>query len=271
MAMSSEHVGREDRARSPGRSGRPANRRAAVPVSATDGTSPRSRHWRSAAAARRAPWRRAPVRPSPGPSPSRRTSCGVMRASMNTFASAAALAAASQPSTSSDGSASAMPSACIRAQRRRERFATLERAQDVIGRAVDDAAEAEDGGGRQRLPHEVEDRHAVHDRAFEEERQARGSRQRLELRVGERRRALVRGHDVAAGRERRCHVVDRRPAVLDVEGRRLDDHPQRRVRVANSAMTSNASSTVVGAIASSGRPPSTSRARPDAASTPPSR
>ena len=45
----------------------------------------------------------------------RRTSYGVIPASMKTLASAAALAAASQPSTSSDGSASAMPSSCIRA------------------------------------------------------------------------------------------------------------------------------------------------------------
>ena len=60
------------------------------------------------------------------------------------------------------------------------------RAEDVIRRAVDDPAKAEDLGRRQRLAHQVEDRDAVHHRAFEEERSTAILGERVELLIGER-------------------------------------------------------------------------------------
>ena len=89
----------------------------------------------------------------------------------------------------------------------------LERRQDVIRRAVDDAAESHDRDGRQRLANEIEHRHAVHHRAFEQERHtaARGRVARSSP-IGERGRSLVRRDDVAAGRERALRR-DRSPAA----------------------------------------------------------
>ena len=51
--------------------------------------------------------------------------------------------------------------------------AALELGQDVVAGGVDHAAKAFDRDRRHRLAHEVEDRHAVHHRAFEEERRDR--------------------------------------------------------------------------------------------------
>ena len=162
-------------------------------------------------------------RPASGVMPCRSTACGVMPAPSRTLASAAVFAAASQPSTSSDASASAMPPRLHLRQRRVERLPLFHRGQDEVRRAVDDAAEADHVDGRQRLPHEVEDRNAVHHRAFEEE-PAIGARGRARERaVGERDRALVRGDDVRAAGERGADVADRRLAARDVQRRRLDD------------------------------------------------
>ena len=53
--------------------------------------------------------------------------------------------------------------------------------QDVVRRAVHDAAESVDAHGGQRLAHQVEDRDAVHHRAFEQERRPRSRGERAQL------------------------------------------------------------------------------------------
>ena len=94
-------------------------------------------------------------------------------------------------------------------QRGRERLAVLERGQDVVGRAVHDAAKALDPHRRHRLAHEIEDRDAVHHGAFEEEPHAAPLGERRQFPIRKRRRSLVGGDDVAAGRERDPDVIDR--------------------------------------------------------------
>ena len=92
-----------------------------------------------------------------------------------------------------------MPSACMRASAGSNASPVLERGQDVIGRAVDDPAEAEHRHGRQRLAHQIEDRYAVHHRAFEQERQPARAAPARSASIGKGRWSLVRGHDMAAG------------------------------------------------------------------------
>ena len=99
---------------------------------------PASAAGRAASAARA----RAPV--SAVDALARRSRAASCRRRASTLASAAVFAAASQPSTSSDGSASATPAACMRAERGVERLAAFHRRQQVVRRAVDDAAKTAD-------------------------------------------------------------------------------------------------------------------------------
>ncbi|HZW75661.1 MAG TPA: hypothetical protein VFF43_19090 [Caldimonas sp.] len=105
-----------------------------------------------------------------------------------------------------------------------ERFAALDRRQDVVGRRIDDAAKAEDARRRQRLAHDAENRNAVHDGPLEEERHTRRVSFAREVAVRERRRAFVRCDDVRTSREAGAHVRDCRLARPDVEGRRLNEY-----------------------------------------------
>ena len=94
-------------------------------------------------------------------------------------------------------------------ERALELGAALELRQDEVAGRVDDAAKAFDRDRRHRLAHEVEDRHAVHHRALEEEHAIDGFGQRFELVIRERRRSLVGGDDMRLAFERGAHV--RRP------------------------------------------------------------
>ena len=85
---------------------------------------------------------------------------------------------------------------------------------------------------RHRLANEVEHRHAVHDRSFEQERHAGRGRTIAQPAIGERDRSLVGGHGVAAGVDRRFDVADRRLAVGNRERRRLHEDPQRAASLA---------------------------------------
>ena len=118
--------------------------------------------------------------------PRRSTACGVMRARMQTLASAARFRGGVPPvHVERRDRPPRSPAACMRCQRGVEALAVLERAQDVIGGAVDDAAEAGDLDRRQRLAHQVEDRDAVHHGAFEEERRVAIGGERAQLLEGE--------------------------------------------------------------------------------------
>ncbi len=113
-------------------------------------------------------------------------------------------------------------------KRGRELLAVFERGQDVIRRAVHDAAKAADLHRGQRFAHEVEDRNPVHHGAFEQERHAVRPRDVRQVPERERHRPFVGGDDVTAGLERGTDVVDRGLAGLDIERRRFDQHAKRR-------------------------------------------
>ena len=101
--------------------------------------------------------------------PERVTWCGVIAPPISTLTSAAVLAAASQPSMSSEGSASAIPRACISAMASSSGTprSICERMYWQV--VLTTPRKPFDEHGRHRLANEVEDRHAIHHRAFEEE------------------------------------------------------------------------------------------------------
>ena len=111
-----------------------------------------------------------------------------------------------------------------------ELLALLECAQDVIGRAVDDPAKAQDGNGRKRLPDEIEHRDAVHHRTFEQEPHVGLGGHPGEPPIGESHRPLVRGDHMAPRRQRSFDMVDSGPAVFDVQRRCLHDNLECRIR-----------------------------------------
>ena len=110
-------------------------------------------------------------------------------------------------------------------QRLVELLAALELRQDEVAGRVDHAAKAFDHHRRHGFANQVEHRHAVHHHAFEEEDAIHGFRQRLELVVRERHRALVGGDDVRLAFERGAHVRRGRLAAIDVEHGGLDASP----------------------------------------------
>ena len=150
------------------------------------------------------------------------TCCGVVRASIRTLASAAVLAAESQPSTSKAPSASVIPISRARGKPVLERAAALHGFDHDLGRRIEHAREAQHLHARHRMPPQVEDRRAVHDRRFEAEAHARPRRLVAQSGIGMRDRSLVRRHHVHAARERRADMRDRRLAVVRVERRQLD-------------------------------------------------
>ena len=103
--------------------------------------------------------------------PRRSTLSGSVSAPRKKFARMAVLAAASQPSMSNAGLASANPSACAVFMALSMLFAASRREMTklvVVLRMPGDASDPGAGQG----PAQAEDRGAVHDRAFEKEAQA---------------------------------------------------------------------------------------------------
>ncbi len=111
-------------------------------------------------------------------------------------------------------------------QRVFERRSGFERRDDVVGRRVDDAFEANDVDRRQRLANEVEDRDAVHDRTFEQEADAGALGRITQVSIGKGHRTLVGRHHVTPGRDRGTDVRGGRFAGLDVERGGLDHDTQ---------------------------------------------
>ena len=147
-----------------------------------------------------------------------------MFAPSRTLASAAVFAAASQPSTSSDASASAMPRACISASASSNRWpcSIAVRMKFVVLLTTPRKPRMRTAG--QRLAHQVEDRHAVHHRAFEQEAAVRRAPPRAPARgrrtpTGPLFAVMTCAPPASAARM----WLDRRLAALDVERRRLDD------------------------------------------------
>ena len=93
------------------------------------------------------------------------------------------------------------------------------RGEDVVGRAVDDAADPPDLVGGEVAGERREDRDAAGDRGLEAQRRARPAGDRLQLRAVMGDDVLVRGHDRLAGPER---GRDERPGRL-VAAHDLDD------------------------------------------------
>ena len=119
------------------------------------------------------------------------------------MASAAVFAAASQPSTSSDGSASAMPRACISASAASNGCPCSSAVRMKLDVLLMTPRKPLIVDRRHRLAHQVEDRHAVHHRALEEERALGALAPRAQLVIGKGRRSFVGGDDVRAGRRAR--------------------------------------------------------------------
>ena len=131
------------------------------------------------------------------------------------------LCAASMPSTSNVGSASAKPRACASASTSANdapRDAHL--GQDEVRRAVDDAGDPLDAVRRQAFAQRLDDRDAAGDRGLEAHHHALGVRGREDLGAMVREQRLVRGDDVLAVGDRIEHQRARR---LDAADELADD------------------------------------------------
>ena len=138
-------------------------------------------------------------------------------------------------------------------QRGVERVALLHRGQDVIRRAVDDAAEAATDRPRQRLAHQIEigtpSMTAPSNRKLTPAAAA-SSRSAAYANATGPLFAVMTWHPAAI---RGAHVIDRRLACVDIQRRRFDDDAQIGRRAASCSMMSNAESDVALARGKSSR------------------